>query len=472
MRGAPQLTFHGGAETVTGSRFELAAAGQRVLVDCGMFQGLKALRDMNWEAPRFDPKKLDAVLLTHAHIDHTGYLPRLTKLGYRRPVYCTPATRELLEVLLIDAARIHEEDADYANRKGFSKHKPALPLFTEYDARVALDLLRPVQFGKRLKLGQLTVRFHPAGHILGSAFIAIDMPGEMGEHRIVFSGDMGRADQPLHADPDPLVDCDTLVLEGTYGDRAHGARSFGEEVGPEMRRTLEGGGTVLIPAFAVARAQLVVLLLQELMNRGELPRVPMHMDSPMAVDVSGIYEDRIGSAELDEMPKGQFRLFQGVQLHRSVDESRSLNNLAGPRIIISSSGMLSGGRVLHHLERLLPDPKNLVVLAGFQAAGTRGRSLQEGQPTVRMHGRDIPVGAKVVQADSLSAHADAEELLEWVQSAQQRPKSIFLVHGEPRGLEALAERLHPTGAHVHVPKLHARYELVPASGYWRSAGGA
>ncbi|MBA4181125.1 MAG: MBL fold metallo-hydrolase [Anaerolinea sp.] len=465
------LSFHGGAGTVTGSRFELEANGHHFLIDCGLFQGLKPLRELNWQPPRFNARALEAVFLTHAHIDHSGYLPRLVKEGYRGPIYCTEATAELAELLLLDAAKLQEEDADFANRKGFSKHHPALPLFDEEDATRAIRRLRPVPFGKMLDAGPLGVKFRHAGHILGAAFIEFHLETQPGNARIVFSGDLGRVNQPLHVDPDPLPECDTLVLESTYGDRDHNTATFASELGAAFRRTIKRGGTILIPAFAVARAQLITLLLEELREQGEIPDVPVHIDSPMAVDATSIYERHSGTKLLDALPPGRKRLLpRTVQLHRTVQESKELGAMRGSRIIISASGMLTGGRVLHHLERLLPDPKNLIVLSGYQAAGTRGRALQEGALTVRMHGQDIPVRAEVLNAEGLSAHADRKGLIEWVQSAPKPPRSMFLVHGEPEATAALAEDFKRLGMHPLIPRMDERFQFEPTSKRWKSAG--
>ena len=467
------LTFHGGAETVTGSRFELEVDGRHYLVDCGLFQGLKALRLLNWRAPEFDVRRIEAVFITHAHIDHTGYLPRLVKEGFRGPIYCTPATRELAEIMLMDAARIQEEDARYANRKGFSKHHPALPLFDERDARAALAHMQPVPFGKQLDVGPLRVRFHQAGHILGSAFIELDVRSSEASTSLVFSGDLGRTDQPLHPDPERLPNTDTLVLESTYGDRAHDRETFARQMASAFRKTIERRGTILIPAFAVARAQLVTLLLRDLIESGQIPAVPIHIDSPMAVDVTDIYQRHAGTSLLDALPGGQQKLFpKGVQFHRTVDESKALSALPGPRIIISASGMMTGGRVLHHLKRLLPDPLNLLLLAGFQAAGTRGRAVLEGAATVRIHGQDIPVRAQVLEAQGLSAHADRGELEKWVQSAEKPPTNLILVHGEPEALKELAREFRSKGFHPIVPRLGERFAFEPRSGRWKSAGSA
>ena len=458
------LGFHGGAGTVTGSRFLLDQGGRRLLVDCGMFQGLKELRLLNWDPTPFDPRAVDAVVLTHAHIDHSGYLPRLVKAGFRGPIYCTPATGDLVAILLRDAASIQEEDAYFANKKGFSKHRPALPLFDGRDAEAALRLVEPRSHSQPFDAAGYQVTLHDAGHILGAAFAEVraELPGGR-RQTLVFSGDLGRFDAPLHLDPSPIPACDTLVIESTYGDRQHSARPLEEQIREPFQRTLANGGTVLIPAFAVARAQLVLLLLKELMADGRLPAVPIHIDSPMAYNVTDVYAHH-ASGQLDVAAADLFP--RGVHFHRSVEDSKELNRLKGPRIIIAASGMMTGGRVLHHLERLLPDPRNLLVLVGYQAAGTRGRRLQEGARYLRMHGRDVPVGASFIQVEGLSAHADADELERWARSGPRLPRNVFTVHGEPEALKAMSERLGKLGMTALTPALNERYKLDDDGG-WR-----
>lgn len=464
------LSFHGGAGTVTGSKHLLEVDGKRLLVDCGMFQGLKELRLMNWRAPTFDPVSLDAVVVTHAHIDHSGYLPRLVKAGYRGPVYATSATLQLADILLRDAARLQEEDAEYANRKHYSKHRPALPLFTEEDAEAALRRFKAVEHEQWFEAAGVRVRLHNAGHILGSTFAEV---AATGDRTIVFSGDVGRFAAPLHTDPHGLPACDTLVMESTYGDRVHDPTPLIDQIRGPFKQAVARRGTILIPAFAVARAQLVTLLLTQLIEAGDLPSVPVHIDSPMAVDVTDVYRSFLRSDELDNLAtQSGGRLFpRTVTFHRTVAESRELNDLPGPRIIISSSGMLTGGRVLHHMLRLLPDPKNLLVLVGYQAAGTRGRAIQEGARTVRMHGEDIPVRAQFISVEGLSAHADSTGLMRWLHTAPAPPRTVFLVHGEPESAAALALRVKGEGIRTVVPELGQRFASQSAADGWLSAPG-
>lgn len=463
----PHVSFHGGAGTVTGSRYLVRTGATNFLVDAGLFQGLKKLRELNWHKPSFDPESVDFLLLTHAHIDHSGYLPKLVREGFRGPIYCTPATLDLAQLMLMDAAKIQEEDARYANRKGFSRHKPALPLYTSEDAEAALALMRPVDYGEwRDFTSGVRARFLNAGHILGAAMVEVHLETKTRPIRLVFSGDVGRYNVPLHSDPDPLPDCHFLVMESTYGDRDHTDKPIEEQIGEALTDCIDRRGTVLIPSFAVGRSQLVTLCLRQLIRAGRLPDVSIHIDSPMAVDATRIYSDHLNDLSLDTdlVEDGRSRLFpNNVHFHRSVEESKHLNELPGPRIVISASGMLTAGRVLHHLKRLLPDKRNLIMLAGYQAAGTRGRAMVEGAKTVRVHGEDVPVKAQFISMSGLSAHADRSELLRWVKSAgspAQRPDTVFVTHGEQKASKAMAELLEKKlGSRTFRPKLGDGYDL-------------
>ncbi|MBT8132771.1 MAG: MBL fold metallo-hydrolase [Gammaproteobacteria bacterium] len=459
-----KLSFYGGAGTVTGSKYLLDTGRTRLLIDAGLFQGLKKLRLLNWRQPPFDIDNIDALLLTHAHIDHGGYLPRLVRLGFSSPVYATPASIDLAELLLMDAAKIQEEDAKYANKKGYSKHRPALPLYTAEDSEAACKLMRPAKFGDWTEIGPDTrVRFLNMGHILGSAMIEVHVDNGADPLRIVFSGDVGRYDVPLHSNPDPIPDCEYLVVESTYGDRNHKHHSVEDQICDALKPCLERGGTALIPAFAVGRTQLVTLTLRQLINDGKLPDVPIHIDSPMAVDATRIYSEHRGDHTLDSMlsEDGRSRLFpNNVHFSKSVDQSKALNKMPGPRIVISASGMLTAGRVLHHLKRLLPDPKNLVMLVGYQAAGTRGRRMIEGGETVKVHGEHIPVRAEFMQLGGLSAHADRDELLRWIQSGTRTPDTVFVTHGEEDSQHAFAQLLQEKlQCQTHTPELDQSYTL-------------
>ena len=458
------------AGTVTGSRHLLEAAGQRVLVDCGMFQGLKELRKLNWEPPGFEPGFLDRVVLTHAHIDHTGYTPRLMQYGFEGPIHCTEPTAELLELMLMDAAHIQEEDAAWANKKGFSKHTPAEPLYTSIDALKSLHLIRPEPFRRWIELGDgLRMRFHNSGHILGAAFVEFRIrTGEddgvnPGERTVIFSGDVGRYDMTLHVDPEPLPACDVLVIESTYGNRRHEHEPVLDQIREEFARTVHKRGVILIPSFAVGRTQLVGLILRRLMTEGELKEIPIHIDSPMAIDATLIYSRHLWDDNLDDdiVADDRSRLFPNkVHLHRTVHESKALNNMRGPRVVIAASGMMTGGRILHHLTRRLPDHHNLVLLSGYQAAGTRGRALQDGAHSLRIHGRDIRVKARVGTIEGLSSHADRDELLRWVGTAPQPPRRVFVVHGEEKQSEHFAGLLRQKfQAEVTVPRLRDSFTI-------------
>jgi metallo-beta-lactamase family protein len=457
------LAFHGAAGTVTGSRFVVQAGNDRILVDCGLFQGGRDERQLNWQHPGFDARSIDAVLITHAHLDHSGYLPRLFKLGFRGKVFSTKPTQDLLPIVLRDAATLEEEDAEYANRKGYSRHRPALPLFTVKDADAVIRRLEGIPLHAEHATGGFRFRFHHAGHILGAAVIELWVPGQPG--KIVFSGDLGRHGVALHVDPDPRPECDTLVLESTYGNRLHHPQAMERELLDAITPPLRRGGVVLLPAFAVARAQLLALLLEQLMADGKLPTVPVHIDSPMAVSVTDVYEGYEGSRELDPVAKRRAKVPE-ARLHRTRDESRALVGTRGPAIVIASSGMLAGGRVLHHLRWIAPSARNAIVLTGFQARGTRGWQLAGGARELRVHGTTVPVEAEVVMLNTLSAHADQDELVGWAVH-EPRPQNVFLVHGEPDASEELGARLKSAGMRVHRPYLHQRYART--EGGWRSS---
>lgn len=459
-----ELTFHGAAGTVTGSRFLVRHAGRRLLVDCGLFQGRKELRLRNWDDPGFRPSDVDAVALTHAHIDHSGYLPRLGALGFRGPVHATPQTAALCELMLRDAAHIQEEDAAYANRKGFSKHHPALPLFTTEDAERVLRQFDRVDFGRWQAVGRgQRFRFHRAGHILGSAFVELECAREGAEPlRIVFSGDVGRYDAPLAVDPSPPPACDVLVIESTYGDRSHPPRPVGEQLEELLREVLEKRGTLLFPSFAVGRTQQLMVLLNDVMRANPELRLPVHLDSPMAIDSTQIYErypEEPGLESLRMLTSAHDGGGRHFFLHRTVEESMQLNSMGGPRVLISSSGMMTGGRVLHHLRRLLPAPENTIALPGYMAPGTRGWRLEQGEQEIKIHGRFVPVRARIAKLSGLSAHADREGLLRWLADSPA-PQRTFVVHGDDGAPEAFAALLERRLKHrCVVPTLGQHFEL-------------
>ena len=461
------LAFHGAAGTVTGSKHLLSSDDTSLLVDCGLFQGVKALREKNWEPTEFGPKDISSVVLTHAHIDHSGYLPRLVRDGFHGPIYCTPATNEIVGILLLDAARIQEEDADHANRRGYSRHKPSLPLFTQDDAAAAVRQLQSVRFGRFVERGPFRFQLRPAGHILGSSFVDMSVRVGHGSTSIVFSGDVGPRGAPLHSDPSRLPACDALVLETTYGDRDRDPAPLADQLLKAVLAAVERGAVILIPAFAVARSQIVALELRRLIESGRLPDIPIDVDSPMAHDVTDVYTRHAGDRDLDGTG-GSGGLFpRQIRFRSSVQDSRALNGAAGPRIVISSSGMLAGGRVLHHFRWVAPDPKNLILLVGYQAVGTRGRKLQDGATSIRMHGRDVQVRAEVNSLHGFSAHADADELVDWTLSGPEPPRTVFLVHGEPDAATAIEGRLTKHGIEAIKPSMHSRYEFVPKLRKWR-----
>jgi metallo-beta-lactamase family protein len=437
------LRFLGACGTVTGSRFLLETGSKRVLFDCGVFQGSRELKEKNWADPPFEPEALDAVVLTHAHIDHTGYVPRIAKSGYRGPVYATPPTAALLQVLWPDAAHLHEEDARYANRTGYSRHRPALPFFDSEDARRALTLLRPVSFHERAELAPgLAFTFRRVGHILGASFIVVETDGK----RLVFSGDVGQHGVPILKDPESPEAADHLVLESTYGDRLHGERSPREELGRAVADAVAKRGAVLIPAFAVGRAQDVLYHLRSLQREGRLaPDLPIYLDSPMAVSAVDLYCGALSEHDIEMATLKDKGLcpIDGPSVHfvRDRVESQALNGRKGPLVIISASGMLSGGRILHHLKHRLPDPETTLLFVGYQADGTLGRRILEGAHDVRIHGQSVTVRAEIREISALSAHADQRGLVDWVGALATPPRAVYLVHGEPAAREALAAAL-------------------------------
>jgi metallo-beta-lactamase family protein len=433
------LTFAGGAGTVTGSKHLLSTRTSRVLLDCGMFQGLKALRLRNWAPMPFAPSAVDAVVLSHAHIDHSGALPILVRDGFDGLVHCTAATAELLGVMLRDAAHLQEEDAERANRRRYSKHHPALPLYTTADAERALQHLAPQPYGERFEVAPgVDVLFRRAGHILGSATIDVCL-SEPRPIRVVFSGDLGRWGRPILHDPELVPEADVLLVESTYGDRVHAPHAEDRLV-QIVRDVADRRRTLVIPAFAVGRSQELVWILRDLEERGRIPVLPVVMDSPMAIDVTGIHLRH--ADEHDSRMRATSRLAtHDFRFVRTAGESRALNDRQGPMILISASGMATGGRVLHHLAHRLPDPRTVVLLAGFQAAGTRGRSLADGARTLRIHGADVPVRATIEQLDGLSAHADRDDLLRWARGFRRPPRQTWVVHGEPQPADRLAAAL-------------------------------
>lgn len=442
----PSLRFLGAAGTVTGSRYLVEIGTRRILVDCGLFQGFKTLRDRNRKPFPARPSAIDTVLLTHAHLDHSGFLPAFIRAGYGGRVLCTHATAELCGLILPDSGHLQEEEARNAKRKGYSKHRNPIPLYTVKDAERALERFKTVEFDRPIDLGDgISVTFIPAGHLLGAAQIRLEFGGTV----VHFSGDLGHDPDPLMRAPAPFSGADVLVCESTYGNRSHPEIDSEAELAPILKRTLARGGTVLIPSFAVGRAQGLMYHVARLMARGEIPRVPVYLNSPMAVDATEIYhrhheEHRVSWDDC----VGMFRIAQRVN---SVEESKKLNTRHGPMIIVSASGMLTGGRILHHLVRFGGDRRNTILLSGFQAGGTRGAALVEGARTLRMFGRDFPIEAEVVQLQSFSGHADADEILRWMATGPA-PRMTYLTHGEPTAADTLRQRVaHELGRAVRVP---------------------
>ena len=461
------LTFLGAAGVVSGSRHLLESASGRILVDCGLFQGEKRLRLRNWEPLGVPPQSIDAVVLTHAHIDHSGWLPRLVREGFRGEILATPATTDLLGLLLYDSAKCQAEDAAYANRTGYTKHKPALPLYQERDVAEALRRVRSIDRGVWFDpAAGIRCRFHDAGHMLGSSFIETELADPDGRSiRVVFSGDVGRYDAPLYNDPAPPPPCDYLVCESTYGDRDHSETRPLEELEGVVNEAVARGGMMLIASFAVGRAQQLVYLLRTLMAAGRVPKVPVWVDSPMAVEAMTIFRRHQGEHDFSEAKLAgvaEALASPFVQLARTADESKAINTQSGPGIIIASSGMMNGGRILHHLARRLGDPTTTVLVAGFQAKGTRGRILLDGAAFLRIHGRDVPVRATVRQIDAFSGHADRHEIGRWLADLPA-PRLTFLVHGEPPAVRGMAEYLAATrGFAVELPKIGQSFQLSSA----------
>ena len=452
-----QLAFLGAAGTVTGSKTLVTHQGKQLLVDCGLFQGYKNLRLMNWEPFPFDPRKLDAVVLTHAHLDHSGALPLLVKQGFKGPVFATPGTLDVCEVLLPDSGRLQEEDAEYANRHQLSKHKPALPLYTEEDPVRALRRIEPLPFDQPAELADVFgLRLRRAGHILGASSVELVL-----DHTtLLFSGDLGRPDDSIMREPTPIAHADHVVLESTYGDRLHDPQDGEAVLADVIKRTAARGGIVVIPAFAVGRAQTLLYAIYRLKARGAIPDLPVFLNSPMAIDMTEIYHRHRAQHRLSvEECSG---LCHVAKMVRSVEESRALNALRYPAIIVSASGMATGGRVLHHLKAMAPDRRNAIVFAGFQAGGTRGARMLAGERSIRIHGEDVAVNAEVVALPGMSAHADARQLVQWLATAPQPPRGIYLNHGEPGPADALRQRIaRELGWNACVPRLGQQLELLP-----------
>ena len=442
-----KLSFFGGTGTVTGSKYLLQYGASKVLVDCGLFQGLKALRLRNWNPPPFSPEEVDAVVLTHAHLDHSGYLPRFIKQGFAGPVHSSPGTRDLCGILLPDSGHLQEEEARYANKHRFSKHKPALPLYTEQDARESLKRFVPVAFGKETAVaGGLRLRLKPAGHILGASIATLDAGGV----KVAFSGDLGRMQDPIMHPPSRIDQADYLIVESTYGNRRHDQAGAEATLEKHLNRALARKGVVIMPAFAVGRAQTLLYFISRLKARRAIPEVPVYLNSPMAINATRLYHEYMAEHRLTD---AECEAAHSVaQLVNSADDSRALNGRGGPMIIVSASGMATGGRVLHHLKAFAPDARNMIVLPGFQAAATRGASLAAGAAEIKIHGDYVPVRAEVVQMDSMSAQPLEDLRVVGVRGFTRPPKHTFVTHGEPSAADEMRRRIEETlGWTVSVP---------------------
>lgn len=436
------LTFLGAAGTVTGAKFLVEAAGVAVLLECGMFQGPRELRARNWAPSPVDPAKLAAVLLSHAHIDHSGYLPRLVRDGFGGPIFCSPGTADLLRIMLPDAARLQEEEAEYRNRRGITQHRPALPLFTAGDAERALGLLRPAPFDERfVPAPGVEASFRMSGHILGASIVAVAVAGR----RLVYSGDLGRYGVPVMKDPVPVDGADTLLVESTYGNRRHPADDGTPVIIRAVARAVDRRGWLLVPAFAVGRTQDLLYLLRSLEEAGRIPRLPVFLDSPMGIEATAIYarhpEEHDSDATRVGAQGGRPFVPSRLSITPTPAESKRLNDMEGPGIVIAGSGMATGGRILHHLRQRLPDERTTVLFVGYQASGTRGRLLRDGAQALRIFGEDVPVRASIMATDALSAHADQTEILRWLGGFRRPPGMTYAVHGEPEAAAALRDAI-------------------------------
>lgn len=454
-----RITFLGAAGTVTGSQYLLECAGRRVLIDCGLFQGYKQLRLRNWAHPTYEPSAIDAVVLTHAHLDHSGFLPRLVNQGFRNQIFCSHGTLQLCRVLLPDSGHLQEEDAAFANRHKISKHKPALPLYTADEAEACLRQFRGVHFRRKIEVAPgIHAEFYPAGHLLGASFVRVSTA----EATVTFTGDLGRPNDPVMNAPDEPGATDYLVTESTYGDRTHPAIEPEGELLSWLKPACERKAVIVIPAFAVGRTQALLLLLSRLKARNAIPDIPVFMDSPMAIDATALYREFRAEHRVSE--EECRRMCSVAAVTTTSEASKALDRRTGPMIILSASGMATGGRVVHHLKAFVGDERNLVLLTGFQAGGTRGAALVAGAATIRIHGQEFPVRAQIGQLQASSAHADANELLDWMRHLPQSPRNVFVTHGEPGASDTLRQRIeHELRWPALVPEHGSTHELGSGS---------
>lgn len=459
-----RVRFLGAAQSVTGSKYLLEVDDHKILVDCGLFQGLKDLRLKNWDSFPIDIFTINQVVLTHAHLDHTGYLPRLFKEGYEGPVFCSNATEDLIQLILLDSAKLQEEEAQFAKKKGYSKHANPQPLYTTEDAKRVFPYLKSFEYDVEVNLTErISVRFHEAGHLLGSSILEFTIRGDNQVKKIVFSGDLGRNNQPILRDPVTLKEADVLFVESTYGDRENPFNSPKEDLRKYILEALENNGCVLIPAFSIGRTQQIIYYLKELLEEGLIPDIPVYIDSPMAISATEIYKRNFKYHKLSDHDLGNTRRifeYKNMQYCREQSRSVELNGIKSGAIIISASGMCSGGRIVHHLYHRLPRPNDTLLFVGYQAEGTRGRRILEGEPTVKMFGEAVPVKCNVRRLDGLSAHADKSELMQWLGHFDKSPKYTFVVHGEKKASERFAKTIRTElGWNATVPQYFESVEL-------------
>ena len=452
-----RVKFLGGAQSVTGSKYLLEVDDFKVLIDCGLFQGLKALRLRNWEDFPIDVKEIDAIVLTHAHLDHSGYVPRIIKQGYKKNVFCTESTADLLEIMWMDSAKLQEEEAEFAKEKGYSKHQNPLALYDQKDAEAALKTIVPKPFNKTFELNEhISIIFHPAGHILGAASVEVNLKGDNQKKNIIFSGDLGRESDPVLFPPSTFKNSDVLFLESTYGDRTNEVAKVQDELKEHILNHINEG-VIMIPAFTVGRTQNLLFYLNELMRTGQIPHIPVYVDSPMAISVTYLYKKYSEQHRLHEQDIFENKNFHYVREHQ---QSKTLEALENRAIIISASGMLTGGRILSHLFKRLGNRNDLLLMVGFQAVGTRGRDILEGKESVKIYGEEVPIKCHFAKIDGLSAHADQTELLSWYDHFQDPLKFTFLVHGEIEAMQTLKSKLEEKGAHnVFIPDYMESFEL-------------
>ncbi len=459
-----RIKFLGAAQSVTGSKYLLEVDDKRILVDCGLFQGQRELRMRNWSKLPIDPADIDLVVITHAHIDHTGYLPRLVKDGFGGKIICTQATEDLMKILLLDAGKLQEEEAQFAFKKGYSRHSKPEPLFTADDARKVLAMIESYPMGNEIEIyNNISIQFLNAGHILGAAIVEMFLKGTQQEKKIIFSGDIGREQDPIMLPPTPIQNADILLIESTYGDRVNPVSEIEKDLAKAINDCFNKRGTIIMPAFAVGRTQNLLFYLHKLMSSGMIPEIPIFIDSPMAISVTDLYEKHstIHKLKVTHEQGDLISLFDSPQVHfcKTPESSKELNERKNPGIIISASGMCTGGRILHHLYHRLPNKNDTILFVGYQAEGTRGRDILDGAPAVRIFGIEVPIKCTVSEIHGLSAHADQEELMNWVAHFQSSPKMTFITHGEMASATTLENKIKTKGWNCTIPNYLESFEL-------------